>query len=797
MITIFAEKPDVGNKIAAALDQITLSSGKIIKFKDLKANEKAVKSQQFKDGYLKINYMGEECYVTWGYGHLCELKQASDYDPDYKNWSKMPMPFIPKSYEVKVKEEAKKQFNLVKDLMNKSTLVINATDYDREGELIFAYIYEAGKIKAPFKRAHFSSQTEEGLIDGFKTLKTAADVKDITDAGKGRSIADFVIGANMTAKMTLKSGSKNVLSVGRVQTPTLNILVEREEAIRNFVPQPFYTISAVFTTKSKEDFKAEHKTKRFDNKADAQAVFDKINKQPGTIKNVEKKIEYKEGPNLFNMSSLQMAANSKYGFTLDKTLEIAQQLYEGGYTTYPRTDSQFLTEDMEPTVNTVLDVLAKNNTTYAGFINGRARTFEKKKYFDDKKVQSHFAIIPTKSYPVSGLTPDQEKIYDLIARSVIMMLYNKAKLENTKVVTDVKGEEFISNGKVVVDPEWMAVDAKSKEELLPALKVGDVVTGNYKLNEKMTQPPKRYTDKTLLSAMLNSGKELEDAELKKLMASEEVNGIGTEATRASIVKTLVDRGYAARDKKTIFATDRGIQLIHALPIKEIKSAELTALWEKRLNNIALGKDNLTSFVKDIEELTRQWVDELEKNVKRGDVSTKNVVGKCPKCGNDIFKTSWGYGCAGYKEGCTFTINGTIAQKKITDNQVKKLLTNGNSGVIKGFKSKAGKTFDTSLVLDKDFKVVFEFTTHSMEPESTEIKCPKCHKNLTKETWSFKCDCGFMVSRKIASRDMSDDEIKDLINNGKTKKLSGFKSKANKPFSASLVLDDDKKTKFEF
>ena len=801
MITIYAEKPDVGNKIAAALDKITLSSGKEITFKDLKANEKAVKAQQFKDGYLKIKYLGDDCYVTWGYGHLCELKQAVDYDADYKNWSKMPMPFIPTEYQVKVKSEVKKQFNLVSDLMKKSSLVINATDYDREGELIFAYLYDAAKCKVPFKRAHFSSQTEEGLQDGFAKLLTAAEVKDITDAGRGRSVADFVVGANLTAQMTLKAGGKNVLSIGRVQTPTLNMLVEREEAIRSFVPSPYYTITADFKTTAGEVYKAEHKTKKFTNKAEAQAIYDNITGKKGKVKNVEKKTEYKEGPNLYSLSSLQMAANSKYGFTMAKTLTVAQQLYEAGYTTYPRTDSQYLTEDMEPVVNTVLDVLEKNNATYASFITGRPRSFEKKKYFDDKKVQSHFAIIPTKSYP-SGLTPDQEKLYDLIARSVIMMLYKKAKLENTKITTDVEGEEFISNGKVVIDPEWMAIDTKSKDELLPNVKVGDIVSGTYKINEKMTQPPKRYTDKTLLSAMLNSGKELDDAELKKIMASGDVNGIGTEATRASIIETLIKRGYAERDKKNIFATERGIQLIHALPIKEIKSAELTALWEKRLNNIALGKDSLPVFIKDIEDATRKWVAELATSVSKGAINSASVIGTCPACGKNVIKTKWGYGCVGYTDGCKFTISGEIAHKKITDAQVKKLLEKGSTGTIKGFKSSSGKSFDTALVLDDDKKVVFEFTlsapkTSTAPPEKTELKCPKCSKMLTKTAWSFKCECGFMISRKIASRDMSDDEIKQLLETGSTDTITDFKSKAGKNFKAKVLLDENYKTKFEF
>lgn len=800
MIVIYAEKPDVGNKIAAALDKITLSSGKIIKFKDLKANEKAVKAQQARDGFLKIQYLGEECFVTWGYGHLCELKEAVDYDPDYKNWNKLPMPFIPTKFEVKVKDGVKKQYNLVADLMKKSSLIINATDYDREGELIFAYLYEAAKCKVPFKRAHFSSQTEEGLKDGFDKLLTSAEVQPITDAGRARSIADALVGWNITVKLTLASATHSVLSVGRVQTPTENLLVERELAIRNFKPENYYTISAEFKTTLGEIYKADHKTKRFANKADADAIFTKIRGEKGTVTDIEKKTIFKEAPNLFSLSTLQMAANTKYGFTMAKTLEIAQQLYEGGYTTYPRTDSQYLTEDMEPVVNNVLDVLAANNHEYKDLIDGQPRVFDKKKYFDDKKVQSHFAIIPTKVYPTSGLTVDQKKLYDLIARSVIMMIYRKAELENTKIITNVNGEDFVSSGKMVKDPQWMLVDTKSKDELLPTLTKGDIVDGSYKLNEKTTEPPKRYTDKTLLSAMLNAGKELEDEDLKKLMTSGEVNGIGTEATRAGIIETLITRGYAERDGKTIFATERGIQMIQALPIEEIKSAELTAKWETRLNKIAEDKDTLDAFVKDIEELVKRWVDELDKKVTKSSIGSPvmSSLGECPKCSKSIIKTKWGYGCSGYKDGCKFTISGEIAHKKITEAAIKKLLSKGTTGTIKGFKSAAGKSFDAELVFDSDHKVIFGFAKAPTTSTSTlELECPKCKKILEVTPWALKCDCGVNVSKKIANRDFKEEELKQLIETGKTDKLSGFKSKAGKPFSATIILDKDFKTQFDF
>lgn len=709
MITIYAEKPDVGNKIAAALDEITLNDGTKVTYKNLKKFEKKVKAQQFKDGFLKISFMGEECYVTWGYGHLCELKQAVDYDASYKNWKNIPLPFIPETYETKVKDGVKKQFLLVKDLMKRSSLVINATDYDREGELIFHYLYKEAKCRTPFKRACFSSQTETAFKDSFAHLKDPDEVENMTNAGIGRSIADAIVGWNITTKLTLQTQSKTPLSVGRVQTPTLNFLVKREKEILAFKPEPYYTISAEFETEKKEKYKGEHKTKKFKDKTEAEKILKEITGHPGIVKDIKKELQKKEAPNLYSLSTLQMAASKRYGFSLKKTLEIAQELYEGGFTTYPRTDSQFLTEDMEPTVNKVLDMLEKI-PEYSGLITGKTRSFKKKKYFDDTKVGSHFAIIPTTSIP-SSLTADQQKIYDLIARSVIMMLYSEAEYEKTTVITDVVGNDFISSGNVILTLGWLEVDNVMKETKLPKLTLEEVVSGTYKMESKMTQPPKRYTDSTLLSAMVSAGKELDDEELKNLMMHG-VHGIGTEATRAAIVETLIKRGYAERDKKTIYATAKGIALIDILPIEAIKSAELTAVWENRLNKIAEGKEDLKTFVKDIEQLTRDWVDELNEKIKSGSIiESSNRICQCPKCKKGyIIKTRFGYGCSEYKNGCKFTVSGEISGKKITEANIKDIASKGKTGVLT-FKKKVGGTYKGKLVINDEYKIQIEYANN--------------------------------------------------------------------------------------
>lgn len=721
MITILAEKPDVGNKIAAALDKITLSSGKEVTFASLKANEKAVKAQQAKDGFLKIRFDGQDCYVTWGYGHLCELKQARDYNSDYANWRRMPLPFIPAAYELtlnQIPEDRDKygfnkkieaQFARVKKLFNSSSYIINATDFDREGEVIFSYIYELAGCTRPVKRVCFASQTQSGIVDAFKRLKDRSEMRNIEAAGRMRGIADWVVGANLTTAMTLHGRSKEVLSIGRVQTPTLKILVDRELEIRGFKSQKYWTLDAVFT-KGADTYQATHTSKRFDSLSSVNAALAKVRGRTGTVTSVTEKKTTKEVPQLYSLSALQMDANAKYGMTLKQTLEAAQALYDNGYTTYPRTDSRYLTEDMEPTVNKVLDALSAM-PVYKPLVSGRKRAFDRKRYFDDKKVESHFAIIPTGTEP-KALTPHQQKVYDLICRSVICMLYGNAVVNNTTVITTVNGEPFTSSGSVIVDPGFMAVTGSSKETFLPALRKGDVVSGTYETKEKETEPPKHYSDKTLLAAMISAGKTLEDEELKKILADPSVAGIGTPATRDAIIETLINRGYAERDKKSLVATDKGISLIRVLPVDEIKSPETTARWEKRLHEIEKGNERADDFRRDIEATTKAWCDQIRKtDVKAGMAASSGEAGaisaKCPVCGKPMRKLKWGYGCSGYADGCRFSI-GTICGKTLTETQVKRLVEKRDSGEIKGFTSKAGKRFDAHLVLDESNAIKFSF-----------------------------------------------------------------------------------------
>ena len=686
MIVIYAEKPDMGRKIANALSK--------------KCNSEK--------GFISITFKGKPAIVTWGYGHMCSLYDAVDYDADFKNWKNIPLPLIPSVPKLKVIPSGKEQFKIVKDLFGKADLIINATDWDREGEVIFSYIYEKTNCKKPFKRVCLQSTTEESIREAFDNLYDSSAVKNLADAGKCRSLADWIIGINMTTAVTLSSSGNTVKSIGRVQTPTLAMIVKREKEIRDFVPKKYYTVKAKFTTSSKETYEGDNNTK-FDTEKDAKAALESLTGNATVIK-YETKDETVDLPPLYNLSLLQMDANAKYGFTLAETLKIAQSLYEKGYTTYPRTTSNYLPDDYVPNLRKVLLELSYN-PSYSKYLSSftvSTATLDKR-FFNSKKVDSHFAIIPT-NRKATSLTPSEAKVYDLICLSVIRLLYPKAIVSKTKIVTQDGKMEFNTAGQSIKDLGWMFVGGSLKEKELPIVHKGENVNGKYSVSQSETQPQKRYTDKTIAAAMISAGKDI-DLDDMKTLAEMSVKGIGTEATRAETIEKLIHVGYVKREKKSLYATDLGIALIDNLPVEEIKSAELTVVWENRLYDIAHGEDNPSSFNKDIADTIKKWCKTIEdKGVNMSYIKTENTsIGVCPVCGMNIRKTPFGWGCEGYKKGCKFTISGTIAGKKLTENHVKTLLTKGKTSEIKGFKSKAGKKFNAKLKLDDSNKISFDFS----------------------------------------------------------------------------------------
>jgi len=498
-IVVFAEKPDIGTRLAATL------GGCFINGIELKPNmvsdkkyEGMIKKERAQRGFFKCARNGKDYIITWGFGHLAELKQAYDYDPKYKKWNEDLFPFIPKEYEIKLKDDSniKKQFKIIASLFNdKNTeYIINATDADREGELIFDYVYRLAKCKKPYKRLWISSYTEESIEKGFASLKTQDEVKPLRDAGRCRAIADWLVGSNLTVISTLKFGGyKNVISIGRVQTPTLAILVNRELEIQNFKPEPYFELVAIFKTDEGELYQGkwkDKKTDRFIDRKKAEEVLAKVKGHNGTvIKHEETKSEEKP-PLLYDLTTLQMEANARYGFSAQKTLDIAQKLYENQLLTYPRTNSRYLSSDLKPEIKRIIKGLPDIYRPFSDNLLGQTLNYSKR-IFDDSKVESHYAIIPTYKMP-GTLSDDEFKIYDLVAKSLLKAFMPSAVWAVTKVETEVNKEVFYSSGRVLIDAGWRAVDgkvviedSKEDEQLLPVLSKGEVVKGEkYEIVEK-------------------------------------------------------------------------------------------------------------------------------------------------------------------------------------------------------------------------------------------------------------------------------------------------------------------------
>lgn len=729
MLVIYAEKADVANKIAAALCGFRLPDGTNINFKNLAANKKAVEAFQKKQGYLDITFKGEPCKVTWGYGHLYGLKDVFGYDPALKSWKNRPSCFVPDRFELQptssnlpaFEKLLNQQRNVAKRLLNSADHIINATDDDREGELIFAYVCEASGCRKPFQRVHFTSQTESGIKEAFDHLIPSSAVKSVEMAGRARSIYDWLIGTNLTTRMTLKIGDGEVWSVGRVQTLVLKMLGDREKAIRDFVPSPFWNIKAVFTTDDGKQYAGTYKEEKIKDKAKAEAVLAAVKGQDGKIVDVKNKTTHKEVPLLYSQTALQIDANKAYGYPAKDTLRIAQSLYDNGYVTYPRTKSTYLNDDMRPTVISVLEALSKT-ARYGPYLTGKSLTPDGK-FFNSKKVESHFAIIPTWTIP-SSLSKEEQNIYDLICYSVIRTIYPDATLSNTTVATDVKGYLFLSKGTAIIDPGWMAVAYKSRETLLPALKTGEHVTGKYENKEGKTEPPKRYDDASLVAAMRTAGKDLEDEELRKILSDPKVEGIGTEATRADIIETLVRRKYAERTGKSFVVTEKGMQLLNQLPAIDMLSPEFTARMEQKLSAIENGTLAYDDFLREVTHQTKEWCaavdalkvptpktssgmtycappldeDELSSAIPAKPKGPQ-AIGNCPMCGQPVLSSRKGYFCKGQPD-CRFAIGKTICSHAITDGEVKALLTKGKTRLIKDFVSKkTGNSFSARLTLD--------------------------------------------------------------------------------------------------
>lgn len=554
------------------------------------------------DGY----YEGNGYQVTWTFGHLCTLKEPHDYTPMWQRWNLSSLPMIPPRFGIKLINDKgiEKQFATIERIMKSADMIVNCGDAGQEGELIQRWVMQKAQVKCPVKRLWVSSLTEEAIREGFATLKDQSEYQALYEAGLSRAIGDWLLGMNATRLYTIKYGkNKQVLSIGRVQTPTLALIVKRHLEIANFVPQPYWELKTVYrdTTFSVTEG-------RFDSEEKGREALDKITGEPFTVTDVTAKNGTELPPKLYDLTSLQVDCNKKFGLSAEQTLQTIQSLYEKKVTTYPRVDTTFLSDDIYPKCANILKGLRDYQTLTVPLME--KPLIKSKKVFDNKKVTDHHAIIPTGVYP-QGLTDLEKKVYNLVATHFIAVFYPDCKFRTTTVLGESAGVEFKASGKVITEPGWRVVfagepneDEKEKENLLPEFTKGENGPHTPGLAEKWTQPPKNYTEATLLRAMETAGKLVDDEELRDAMKE---NGIGRPSTRAAIIETLFKRNYIRREKKNIVATQTGIELIGLIRNELLKSAELTGRWEKKLRDIEKRQYEAKTFIEELKEMLNEVV----------------------------------------------------------------------------------------------------------------------------------------------------------------------------------------------
>lgn len=675
MIVCIAEKPSVARDIARILG-----------------------ATASRDGYME----GNGYQVTWTFGHLCELKEPNDYKQNWRYWTLAALPMIPQRFGLKLIPDRgiEKQFQTIAQLYAHADEIINCGDAGQEGELIQRWVMQMAKVKCPVKRLWISSMTDEAIKEGFANLKEEEQYNRLYLAGLSRAIGDWLLGMNCTRLYTLMYGQNHqVLSIGRVQTPTLALIVKRQKEIDNFKPEPYWVLSTIY-----RDTLFTATSGKFTSKEEGEKAFSLIEGKPFVITSVQKKHGKEPAKQLYDLTSLQVDLNRKYGFSAEMSLNLIQGLYEKKLTTYPRVDTQYLSDDIYPKcpgiLNGVSQYMEAGRKPYLGIIKtlaGFSKTLPKsKRVFDNSKVTDHHAIIPTGQVP-NGLTDVEKKVYDLIARRFIAVFYPDCKFSTTAVTGKVDKVEFKTSGKEILDPGWRAVYTKEEQrqddgknaaddKLLPTFVKGESGPHKPTLTEKMTVPPKHYTEASLLRAMETAGKLVDDEELSAAMKE---NGIGRPSSRAGIIETLFKRHYIRRERKNLVATPTGIQLIDTIHEKLLTSVELTGIWEKKLREIEQNKYDAATFINELKEQVTRIVDDVmhdnsgqyivdseEGKTKNEEEKKKSEEGKkkseegksrnkkkslkvkegdvCPKCGKGrILRGKTAYGCSRWKEGCDF------------------------------------------------------------------------------------------------------------------------------------------------
>ena len=745
-----AEKPSVAREIAQVIG----------------ANEKKI-------GY----YEGNGYQVSWTFGHFCTLKEPHEYNPSWKPWNLSYLPILPPAYEIKLikNKGVKEQFEIIKYLVHNCDSVINCGDAGQEGELIQRWVLEHAGNTKPIQRLWISSLTNEAIKDGFSKLKDGAEFNRLYHAGKSRAIGDWVLGFNATRLYTLRYGNgKQILSIGRVQTPTLAMIVSRQKEIENFKPSTFWVLQT------------QYKNTLFNAEAGKFENVEKVKEQLALIAQSEFEIvsnktkKGKESPlKLFDLTSLQVSCNNRFNLSAEETLKTIQSLYEKKLCSYPRVDTTFLPTDIYPKIEEILKGLKVYNSITEPLIGKLIR--KSKKVFNDKKVTDHHAIIPTGQNPSSGLSYNEKMVYDLITKRFIAAFYPDCTVSNTTVKGQSNTVLFKTSGKQILDLGWRIVYSKdnstSDDNIMPDFVKGEKGAHKPNIEEKSIKAPSWHTEASLLRAMETAGKQVDDEEMRDLMKE---NGIGRPSTRAAVIETLFRRKYIIKQKKKLVATPMGVQLIETIQNELLKSPKLTGQWEKKLRDIEQGKYNAQVFLKEMETLVTTVVKEVKnlQSVNRFSeddmkVDKKIDMPNCPKCETGkILKGRTAYGCSEYKKGCHFVVQFEQFNKKLSEKQIFQLIGKKKTNWMKDFKIKES-LLEGRLIMNKEFKVELQVKEEEI------LKCPRCKEGIIlkgKNAFGcnrFKSGCKTIIPFEIFGKKLTNTQIKNLILKGQSSLIKGL------------------------
>jgi len=786
MKVILTEKPSVARDIAKCLN----------------INNK-------RDGYFE----GNGYQITWAFGHLVELKEPDDYDKAWKRWSLESLPIIPEQFGLKARGDAsaKKQLNTIKHLFKAADEIICATDAGREGELIFRYILTwSGCLKKPFKRLWISSMTDDAIRNGFAKLQDGHAYDGLYRAAKCRSESDWIVGLNATRLYTLKFGRQGSLwTIGRVQTPVLALIVQKDAEISNFKPKDFWELHTLYR---EADF--QYVGGRFDNKADAEALLSQIVGQDFRVIDVKGKKETLSPPLLYDLTDLQKDMSIRYGLTADQTLSCAQQLYEKKHITYPRTDSRYLSNDMKPGMK---PLLAKLRTQFEQQIEplDLDKLALSSRIFNDAKVSDHHAIIPTTALPGS-LSGHEAKVYEAIVQRFIASFYPPCIKQITTVLGEVVGGgdfnrpineaatevapsaiKFKTTGTIIESPGWQVLyknDAPSQQDKtqksLPHFVKGETGPQKPSITQGKTTPPKPYNEASLLSIMESAGKTCDDEQLKEALKEK---GLGTPATRASIIEVLIKRNYIQRQKKTLVSTESGRHLISIIADDRLKSAAMTGEWEAKLKKIEHNYYDPDRFMAEIIQFTQKIKDESDKPLY-----DPSRLGDCPLCGHPVIEGRKGYGCSDWKAGCQFVLWKEIYGVPVSKDMASQLLQNGLT--LQSYAIKPDdEIFNAQLTLNKQGEIGY-VKAEPRPPRSAVTEaiadCPLCNGKIVETAKAYSCSewrngCKMTIWKTVAHKKITAAMAKKLLSKGETGMLKGFKSGKGTEFEANLKLVDGK------